>query len=63
MKISLAGVDRRNAVYWRARARESREAASRMNSTGPRRGMLEIARIYEWLATRADLDRPPEVSR
>jgi hypothetical protein len=27
-----------------------------MISTGPRRGMLEIARIYESLATRADLD-------
>jgi hypothetical protein len=63
MKISLASVDLRNAAYWRSRAQESRETAGRMISSGPRRGMLEIARIYERLAIRADLDRPPEVSR
>jgi hypothetical protein len=60
MEISLASGEMRNAVYWRSRAQESRETASRMISSGPRRGMLEIARIYESLATRADLDRRPQ---
>ena len=56
MEISLAGVEGRNAVYWRSRAQESRETAKRMMGTAPRRGMLEIAKVYERLATLADLD-------
>jgi hypothetical protein len=56
MEISLAGVEGRNAVYWRTRAQESRETAKRMMGTEPRRGMLEIAKVYESLATLADLD-------
>ena len=60
MKISLIGVDRRNGFYWRARAQESRETARRMAETGPRRGMLEIARIYDSLASRADEECAPQ---
>ena len=59
MEISLAGVEGRNAVYWRSRAQESRETARRMMGTAPRRGMLEIAEVYERLAILADLDRRP----
>jgi len=58
MEISLASAEERNAVYWRSRARESRETARRMISTGPRQGMLQIAGIYERLAAMADLDPP-----
>ena len=58
MEISLAGVEGRNAIYWRSRAQESRETAKRMMDIAPRRGMLEIAKVYERLATLADLDRP-----
>jgi hypothetical protein len=56
MKITLSSVGSRTAVYWRVRAEESRETARRMAETGPRRGMLEIARIYDSLADRADLE-------
>ena len=64
MEIGLVSVDTRDAVYWRSRAEESRETAKRMIGTGPRRGMLEIAKVYERLATLADLDpRPREVLR
>jgi hypothetical protein len=57
MEISLAGAEGRNAVYWRSRAQESREMAKRMIGNAPRRGMLEIAKVYESLATLRDLDR------
>jgi hypothetical protein len=57
MEISLAAGEGRNAVYWRSRALESRETAKRMMGTAPRRGMLEIAKVYERLAALADLDR------
>ena len=59
MEISLASAEERNAVYWRSRARESRETARRMISTGPRQGMLKIASIYERLAAMAELDHLP----
>jgi hypothetical protein len=59
MEISLASAEERNAVYWRSRARESRETARRMISTGPRQGMLQIASIYEKLAAMAELDPLP----
>ena len=57
MEISLAGVEGRNAVYWRSRALESRETAKRMMGTAPRQGMLEIAKVYDRLATLADVSR------
>jgi hypothetical protein len=60
MEIRLAGAERRNAIYWRSRARESRETAKRMIGTEPRRGMLEIARIYDRLASQADRQRRPQ---
>lgn len=56
------GVEGRNAVYWRARAEESRDTARRMSQSGPRRGMLEIARIYDILATRAAPEAAPQTS-
>jgi hypothetical protein len=59
MEISLASVEERNAVYWRSRARESRETARRMINAGPRQGMLQIASIYEKLAAMAELDPLP----
>jgi hypothetical protein len=59
MEIGLTSVEMRNAVYWRSRAQESRETARRMISSGPRRGMLQIASIYERLAALAELDHLP----
>ena len=59
MEIGLTIGEMRDALYWRSRARESRETARRMISTGPRQGMLEIAGIYEKLAARAELDLLP----
>jgi hypothetical protein len=59
MEIGLTGVDMGNALYWRSRAQESRETARRMISSGPRRGMLKIAGIYERLAALAELDPLP----
>jgi hypothetical protein len=59
MEIGLTGVEMRNAIYWRSRAQESRETARRMISTGPRRGMLRIAGIYERLAALAELNHLP----
>lgn len=64
MEICLASAERRDAMYWRSRAWESRETAKRMTGTEPRRGMLEIARIYDKLATQAERDlRPQEAPR
>ena len=59
MEIGLTGVEMGNALYWRSRAQESRETARRMNSTGPRQGMLRIAGIYERLAALAELGHLP----
>jgi hypothetical protein len=59
MEIGLTSVEMRNAVYWRLRAREARETARRMISTGPRQGMLQIAGIYDRLAALAELDHLP----
>jgi hypothetical protein len=59
MEIGLTSIEMRDAVYWRSRAQESRETARRMIGTGPRRGMLEIASIYEKLAVQAELDHLP----
>jgi hypothetical protein len=59
MEISLARVEMRRAVYWHSRAQESRETARRMTGTGPRRGMLQIAGVYEKLAALAELDHLP----
>jgi hypothetical protein len=56
MEIGLAGVEERNAIYWRSRALESRETAKRMMGPAPRQGMLEIAKVYDRLATLAELD-------
>jgi hypothetical protein len=63
MEIGLSSIEMRDAVYWRARAQESRETARRMIGSGPRQGMLEIAVIYERLAARAELDRVPPATR
>jgi hypothetical protein len=62
MEIELTGVEGRNALYWRARAEESRDTARQMSESAPRRGMLEIARIYDMLATRAGPDAAPQSS-
>jgi hypothetical protein len=59
MEIGLTSTEMCDAVYWRSRARESRETARRMIDIGPRQGMLVIAGIYEKLAARAELDHLP----
>jgi hypothetical protein len=54
MMIGLTGAERRDAFYWRQRAEETRQAARLMADRAPRLGMLQIARIYDNLAMRAD---------
>ena len=59
MEIGLTSTEMGDAVYWRSRAQEVRETARRMISSGPRKGMLMIAGVYEKLAAGAELDQLP----